>query len=205
MEGITPFQSGRPLLSEITSDKLNRILAEIKRNRPVVAAPLSARVTGDGTHISMPRSAPSSSPAIEHPFRITSDGSPDNENQYLVTVRPGTINTLLPSGILDGGGLVENTIPKDQLRYVVLDASSDGQQITTASVSVESSAPSAQTPEIFGLPSSAKFLLGLVYNSNVFQVQFTNLVVTGKQQFIASKSSPAAVGELPYEIYYVWG
>jgi hypothetical protein len=45
----------------------------------------------------------------------------------------------------------------------------------------------------------------LVYNSNVFQVQFTNLVVTGKQQFIASKSSPAAVGELPYEIYYVWG
>jgi hypothetical protein len=33
MEGISPFQSGRPLLSEITSDKLNRILAEIKRNR----------------------------------------------------------------------------------------------------------------------------------------------------------------------------
>jgi hypothetical protein len=48
-------------------------------------------------------------------------------------------------------------------------------------------------------------LLGVVYNSNVFQVQFTNLVVTGKQQFIASKPEPAEAGELPYEIYYVWG
>jgi hypothetical protein len=36
-------------------------------------------------------------------------------------------------------------------------------------------------------------------------VQFTNFTLTGKQQFIASKSSPAAAGELPYEIYYVWG
>jgi hypothetical protein len=207
MEGITPFQSGRPLLSEITADKLNRILAEIKRNRPVVAAPLSARVTGDGTCISLLKQpvGASGTPTTTHPFQISSTQNPDNENQYLVTVRPGTINTLLPSGIFDGGGLVESTISKDQLSYVVLDASSDGQQITTASVSVESSAPSAQTPEIFGLPSSAKFLLGVVHNSNVFQVQFTNLVVTGKQQFIASKSSPAAVGELPYEIYYVWG
>jgi hypothetical protein len=140
-----------------------------------------------------------------HPFKIASRQDPDNENQYLVTVNAGTINSLLPSGIFSGPALQVYSLSSNTLRYVNLTASSDGQQITTASVSVESSAPSAQTPEIFGLPSSAKFLLGLVYNSNVFQVQFTNLVVTGKQQFIASKSSPAAVGELPYEIYYVWG
>jgi hypothetical protein len=72
MEGIPPFQSGRPLLSEITADKLNRILAEIKRNRPVVAAPLSARVTGDGTHISIKQTAGggTSAPTTSHPYKV---------------------------------------------------------------------------------------------------------------------------------------
>jgi hypothetical protein len=140
----------------------------------------------------------------EHPFQITARQDPEDENQVITTVRPGTINTLLPTGILDGGGLEQHEVPANSLRYVVLEASSDGQQITTATVSVEATAPEAQTPEIFGLPFSAKFLLGLVYNSNVFQVQFTNLSVTGKQQFITSKAN-AGVGELPYEIHYVWG
>jgi len=200
------FQPQRPLLRELSADRLNTILQEIRRNKPKGERGITVRQSGDGTYIGLAASlsAGNRAPTIAHPFQINVSGNPENENQYLVTVRPGTINTLLPSGILNGGGLVENTIPKDQLRYVVLDASSDGQQITTASVSVESSAPSAQTPEIFGLPSSAQFLLGVVHNSNVFQVQFTNLVVTGKQQFIASKVG-AAVGELPYEIYYVWG
>lgn len=206
MEGISPFQSGRPLLSEITADKLNRILAEIKRNRPVVAAPLSARVTGDGTHISI-KTKGNATTSETHPFQITSFIDPDSNPEspsYLATVRPGTINTLLPTGILDGGILAQNEIPSDSLRYVVLEANSDGEQMTAAAVSVETSAPDAQTPEIFGLPTTAKFLLGLVYNSNVFQIVKDNILVTGKQQFITSKEN-AGIGELPYEIHYVWG
>jgi hypothetical protein len=201
------FQPQRPLLRELSADRLNTILQEIRRNKPKGERGITVRQSGDGTYIGLAASLAAGkggSSATTHPFQISSRQNPDNENQYLVTVRPGTINTLLPSGILGGGVLVASTIGKDQLRYVVLDASSDGEQITTASVSVESSAPSAQTPTIFGLPSSAKFLLGLVYNSNVFQVQFTNLVVTGKQQFITSKTG-AGVGALPYEIHYVWG
>ncbi len=192
-------------MSEVTADKLNRILAEIKRNRPVVSAPLSARVTGDGTHISMPRPEPGTDAVIEHPFRIISRGSPNNESQYLVSVHPGTINALLPSQIFDGSGLKKHTLSANTLRYVVLEANSDGQQINAASILLEAEAPEPQSPEIFGLPATAKFLLGIVYNSSVYQVVFTNISVTGKQQFIASKSSPAAAGELPYEIYYVWG
>jgi len=203
--GIPEFRPRKALDRQLTSTTLNDIRRELESLRITRVVNGTFRKLPGGTEIVVAPQRGGGAPPDRHPFQISSTQNPDNENQYFATVRPGTINTLLPSGIFDGGGLVESTIPKDQLRYVVLDASSDGQQITTASVSVESSAPSAQTPEIFGLPSSAKFLLGLVYNSNVFQVQFTNLVVTGKQQFIASKSSPAAVGELPYEIYYVWG
>ena len=198
-------------MSEITADKLNRILAEIKRNRPVVAAPLSARVTGDGTHISIKQTSGggTSTPATEtHPFQITSRQDPESDPEdptYLVTIRPGTINALLPTDIFDGTALNEFTLAADTLSYVVLSATSDGEQITSATVSLESSPPTAQTPAVFGLPASADFLLGAVFNTSVYQVISTNLSLTGKQQYIASKDAPAEPGELPYEIYYVWG
>jgi hypothetical protein len=205
--GIPEFRPRQPLDRQLSSTTLNDIRRELESLRITRVVNGTFRKLPGGTEIVVPRAGGGGggSSLTRHPFQISSTPNPDNEDQYFVTVRPGTINSLLPSDIFDGPSLARNTIAANSLSYVVLDASSDGQQITTASVSVESSAPSAQTPEIFGLPSSAQFLLGVVHNSNVFQVQFTNLVVTGKQQFIASKSSPAAVGELPYEIYYVWG
>lgn len=203
MEGISPFQSGRPLLSELNADKLNKILAELKRNRPVVAAPLTARVTGDGTHISIkipPRGA--GTPATAHPFQIRSR---QNENQYLATVHPGTINALLPTNILSGSSLTEHAYPKDQSRYVVLTGTSNGTQMTGAEISLESSAPEAQTPALFSVPTTVKILIGIVRNEQIFQIVFDNIVFSGKQHFTKDKNSAAPPGFLPYEIYFVWG
>ena len=93
MEGISPFQSGRPLLSEITADKLNRILAEIKRNRPVVAAPLSARVTGDGTHISIKQTPGGGTSApTTRPFQLSTVNEGTSEApDWRVRVMPSTL------------------------------------------------------------------------------------------------------------------
>ena len=92
MEGISPFQSGRPLLSEITADKLNRILAEIKRNRPVVAAPLSARVTSDGTHISIKQTLGGSTPTTTRPFELSIVNIGTTESPiWKVRVLPSTL------------------------------------------------------------------------------------------------------------------
>jgi hypothetical protein len=210
MEGIEPFQSGRPLLSEVTADKLNRILAEIKRNRPVVAAPLMSRVTGDGTHISINKATRGTGTlTTSHPFQIKSFPKPaDNDEEtdtYIVTVLPGTINSLLPDDIFDGETIKQHEIPKDALRFVILDAETNGKQITAARVELLAAAASPQEPQPFGLPVTAQFLIGAVYNSSVYQVINTNVTVAAKQQAVISKTSPAEPGELPYEIYYVWG
>jgi len=202
------FQGNRPLRQELTSARLNEILKELRRLRPVAGRGVNIQAEPNGSRISIldsPTTGGGAGGPTFHPFQIFSRQNPDNENQYLVTVRPGTINALLPSGIFNGANLAETSIGKDQLSYVVLDAASDGEQITTASVSVESSAPAAQIPAIFSLPTSAQFLLGVVYNASVFQVQFTNISVAGKQQFVADKLAPAAPGQLPYDIYFVWG
>jgi len=200
------FLSGRPLLKELGADRLNTILTEIKRNKPKGERGITVRQDGTGTYIGLAASLPrGGTPATTHPFQIASSQDPDNENQYLVTVRPGTINTLLPSGIFDGGDLEEYSVGEDSLKYIILEASSDGAQITAAAVSASNTTATVQTPVVFGLPASAQFLLGVVYNSTVYQVATDNITVSGKQQYIASKPSPAAPGELPYEIYYVWG
>jgi hypothetical protein len=100
MEGIAPFQSGRPLLSELNADKLNRILAEIKRNRPVVAAPLAARITGDGTYISLLKmpTPGGAAPSTEHPFQLSQTTGEDPELTY-IRVRYGTIDGVAPTGM----------------------------------------------------------------------------------------------------------
>jgi hypothetical protein len=107
MEGIPPFQSGRPLLSEITADKLNRILAEIKRNRPVVAAPLSARVTGDGTHISIKQtpgggtSTPTTRPFEMFVVNVGTEESPDWKVRVLPSTLAGGSSTDLGFALAD--------------------------------------------------------------------------------------------------------
>ena len=211
MEGISPFQSGRPLLSEVTADKLNRILSEIKRNRPVVAAPLSARVTGDGTHISLgklPNGGGSSTPAATtHPFQISSFADPESDPEdpsYLVTVRPGTINGLLPTNILDGAALQEFALAKNALRYVVLSASASSNALTSCQISLDATPPAAQTALAFALPATYKVILGVVYNSTVRQIVNTNLSVSGRQSYITDKVNPAP-GTLPYNVFFVWG
>jgi hypothetical protein len=205
MEGISPFQSGRPLLSEITADKLNRILAEIKRNRPVVAAPLSARVTGDGTHISI-KQAPgggTSAQATTHPFQIFSRQDPESDPEnptYLVTVRPGTLN-----GVLASNWTIEAECGEEELGYVVLSVSATSNGIVSTELSFDASPPTAeQSPVKWGLPTSFKVLIGLVRGPQVWQVVLDNLSFASSKRITTTRETPLSLGELAYDNWYVW-
>jgi hypothetical protein len=200
------FQPNRPLLSEITVDRLNSILAEIKRNRPRGERGITVRQAGSETWIGLAASLPSgggtSTPSTTHPFKVSASA---NETNVIVTVRPGTINSVLPSNTFTDNALTPLTLALDTIGHVVLTATSDGTQITSAVLSVDVAAPAAQTPVAFSVPTLAKWLLAVVFNSSVYQVVTDNLTVAGVQQFIADRASPAVPGQLPYQPYYVWG
>ena len=210
MKGITPFSPGRPLLSEVTADKLNAILAEIKRNRPVVLYPLSARVGGDGTVISIEKLAKASGGgtiATKHPFQIASFVDPESDPEspsYLVTVQPGTINNLLPSNIIVEESLEQFALTADTLKYVVLDCSAASNALTSCTVQLTESQPAPQVPQAFALPGNYKVVLGLVYNAVVYQIVTTNLLVASKQAYITDKTNPTP-GSLPYNVFLQWG
>jgi hypothetical protein len=199
MEGITPFQSGRPLLSEVTADKLNRILAEIKRNRPVVAAPLSARVTGDGTHISIKQSPSTSTPITRQPWDLISRQDPDDENQYLIRVRPGTLNGFLPSNWDE-----EFTAADTGLYYAKAVIATDGEAITGVTIQIDTSAPANQPAVEFGIAGNIEYLFGLFAEGSVYRTIEQGSISLLPRQYLVVGADPApAPGELPYDIYYL--
>jgi hypothetical protein len=198
------FNSGRPLLAEITSDKLNAILAEIRKNRPRGERGITVRESGDATYIGLAsQRTVSGFQEQTHAFKINVS-SPD-ANQYEATVSPGTINSLLPSNCFDGAELRKFSVTANQLVYINLNCTSDGQKITSATIAAEATAPLPQPPTLFSLPTAPTFLIGVVYNSSVYQAVTDNITVSGKQAFIKNATGNVQPGQLGYEIWYNWG
>jgi len=207
MKGITPFSPGRPLLSEITADKLNAILAEIKRNRPVVAYPLTARVGGDGTFISLGKLPQASgTPATIQPWdlvaRVDPDADPEDATPpYLVRVRPGTANGILPSNWDE-----EFEYPGTGLWYAKAVIATDGEAVTGVTIVINGTAPTVQQPVEFGIATSVQYLFGLFSEGQVYRVIGAGQIVLPTRTWLVTSANPvAAPGESPYDIYYLLG
>ena len=207
MKGITPFSPGRPLLSEVTADKLNAILAEIKRNRPVVLYPLSARVGGDGTVISIGKlPQASSTPATTQPWdlqaQVDPDADPEDENPpYLVRVRPGTLNGILPTN-----WDIEEECAATGLFYAKAVIATDGEAITGVTIVINGTAPAVQQPVEFGIENPVEYLFGLFSEGQVYRVIGAGQIVLPTRTWLVTSADPvAAPGESPYDIYYLLG
>ncbi len=195
-------------MSEITADKLNRILAEIKRNRPVVAAPLSARVTGDGTHISIKQTSGggTSTPITRQPWdliaQVDPDADPEDENPpYLVRVQPGTLNGILPSNWDE-----EFERAGTGLHYAKAVITTDGEAITGVTIAIDTTEPAAQEPQEFGIAAEVEYLFGLFAEGAVYRVIGAgHIVLPNRTWLVASAEPSASPGESPYDIYYVLG
>jgi hypothetical protein len=198
------FQPNRPLLREISAERLNSILEEIKRNKPKGERGITVRQDGTGTYIGLASSSvtPQRQPETQHPFEIVAKNK--NETQCELFVRAGTINQLIATNSFDGPSLRNFSYAKNQIKYVVLTATGDGTKLVSCALSVEDAAPSAQTPLVFTLPSEVKILLGIVYNTSVHQIVYQNIVLIGKEALRTAKTSPAP-GEVAFNVYYVWG
>jgi hypothetical protein len=102
------FQASRPLLKEISADRLNTVLQEIRRNKPKGERGITVRQTGDGTYIGLAASVPSGSGGVgaAHPFKILFRKDPETE-ATLIGVTPKSfvysffgIQSTLPTGLL---------------------------------------------------------------------------------------------------------
>lgn len=187
------FQPSRPLLREVTADRLNTILSEIRRNRPKGERGITVRQTGDGTYIGLAANLGRGGGAVErHPFRLV----PSGEASFKVD--PGTINGI----IAENWSAAFNAT--SSLRYVVVQASCSANKIVSTQLQVVSAAPSEPMPLAWSVPSNFQALIGMVQiideNMQLFQIANTNL------QYAVVKRITVSIGSssLPYTNYYTW-
>jgi hypothetical protein len=198
------FLPNRPLLRELSADRLNTILQEIKRNKPKGERGITVRQDGAGTYIGLAASLPrgGASTTAAHPFQIFSTQDPDSDPEnptYLVTVRPGTVN-----GVLATNWDIEETCGEEELGYVVLTVTCSSNAVVSSVLSFDALAPSTeQSPVKWGLPTEFKVLIGLVRGPQVWQVVTNNLSYSGSKRITTDRSSPS-LGQLPYDNWYIW-
>lgn len=186
------FQPNRPLLKEITAERLNAVLAEIKKNRPKGERGITVRQSGDATFIGLASNLEGKTSAQQttRPFEIQCSPSSDNENQFVVTVQPGTINNVLALNTFANGiDLTPFTIPADSLQYVSLLFKSNDGSIGESALSVDDKIPELQKSLPNSLPSAASVLLGVVYNGTIKQIVTDNLRAYGTVLYTTNKES----------------
>jgi hypothetical protein len=200
------FLSGRPLLRELGAERLNTILTEIKRNKPKGERGITVRQDGTGTYIGLAASLPrggTSTPATPQPWdliaQVDPDANPEDETPpYLITVRPGTLNGILPSN-----WDIEEEVAGTGLFYAKAVIATDGDSITGVTIEIDTSPPAMQEPQLFGIQDPIEYLFGLFTEGQVYRVIGPGHIrLTMQAGPVVNPESPRSFGELPYDIYY---
>ena len=199
------FTPGRPLIKELGSERLNTILTEIKRNKPKGERGITVRQDGTGTYIGLAASLPRGAtiPATTQPWdlvaQVDPDAAPENPNPpYLVRVRPGTLNGILPTN-----WDIEQSCAATGLFYAKAVIATDGEAITGVTIEINGTAPTVQQPMEFGIAASVEYLFGLFSEGQVYRVIGAGHITLAPEVWLVKdKASAAAPGQFPYDVLY---
>jgi hypothetical protein len=183
-----------PMKNQVTSDRMNHILDGVKMAQPSASGHVGMTVnqTPDGW-VAKVKSSKNTSPI--NPWKTTRN---DDGATKRVSIRPGTINSLVPTDIFS-----PITITGTGVEYIVLTMTSTWDSPVSASLSKETTypVPSATTPS--NPPTAVTDVLAVVNDGIVYQIRSTNLVATSLEVYQETVATPA-VGERQYIPWYRW-
>lgn len=193
------FRPSRPLLKEVTADRLNTILSEIRRNKPRGERGITVRHSGDATYIGLAANIKQGGAAVlAQPwdiYVINSSGEGGNIS-YTVKIRPGTISNILPSNWDDTFTVGE------ELCYGIATITTDGKDITGLSIDITTDQPQQQTPQKFGVQSSIEYLFGLFKEGASYNVLKESIYLYPRLRLVTSAAPAAAPGQSPFDLWY---
>lgn len=202
--GSIRFLADRPLLSEISADRFNSILSEIKRNKPLPGRGITLRQEGNGVRVDLGASISGSSTyATTQPWdlvaQVDPDADPEDANPpYLVRVRPGTCNGILPTN-----WDIEQECAATGLFYAKAVIATDGEAITGVTIVINGTAPAVQQPVEFGIANPVEYLFGLFLEGSVYRVIGSgHITISPKLWLTTEKQTLPAPGELPFSQYF---
>jgi len=191
------FQPQRPLLRELSADRLNTILQEIKRNKPKGERGITVRQSGDGTYIGLAASLPAGQTSSFETRAWDIYVAESTDNSFQLKVRPGTIANLLPNNWDD-----QFTANKTSLYYGKVRVTTDGFATISATIVINTEEPTNPRPLAYAVPSTTEYLFGLFRAGTNYRIATGAISFPPRTYMVKEKSTPAAPGESPYEIFY---
>jgi len=196
--GITEFRALQPLATQLTASRLNAILKELESLRITNVVNGSFRKLPSGTEIVVGASQRAGKGGQAQPWDLSAKKDPDNSNQYLVTVRPGTLNGILPTNWNE-----EFECDDTGLHYAKAVVATDGQAITGVTIEIDQDAPVAQTPVSFGVANPVEYLFGIFLEGSVYRVIANgHIAISPKLWLTTERASPPAAGDLPFRQFF---
>lgn len=120
--------------------------------------------------------------------------SPD----YRITLRPGTINTIVPSNMFSNFA-----IPLTGTYYTSLDCTTDGTSVTAAVINVSTTPPAPLDEDMGAAPDFFQLLLGMTVDLKIYQFIDYVLFAFPIRTIYSIKDSPEP-GQPYYDLHYSW-
>jgi hypothetical protein len=197
------FQPQRPLLRELSADRLNTILQEIRRNKPKGERGITVRQSGDGTYIGLAASLPAGkggAATTRQPWDIYVEDTEGEEGNitYTLKVQPGTLARVLADNYDD-----EFEANDSDLYYGIARVATDGTYITGVSLNITTNAPSQQEATRFGLPTEIEILFGLFKEGQSINLAGqANIDVRGVNVIVSTPTPAPEPGEPMFDLYF---
>jgi hypothetical protein len=197
--GIPQFRARQPLDRQLSAATLNDIRKELESLRITNVVNGSFRKLPGGTEIVVaPQRAASSTQT--QPWDLVARRNPSNENQYLLSVQPGTLNGILPTNWDE-----EFPCASTGLFYAKVVVATDGEAITGITIEIDAAPPSSQSPVKFGVASSVDIVFGLFSEGSIYRTigSVGNIVASPQLWLTTERQSSPQPGELPFDQYYL--
>jgi|GEM_PF-2324676 len=122
-----------------------------------------------------------------------------NSDDEELKFHPGTINQVIPSNIFATLALAASGT-----EYVVLNVNTSSGRITSANITIDSSAPGSPGILQGGPPTSFKVLLGIIVNLVGYKTIGAHSITATPVEAYRSDQATPVFGHSPYDIYYTW-
>jgi hypothetical protein len=202
--GIREFRPRQPLDRQLGSETLNRILRELESLRITRVVNGTFKKLPGGTEIVVAPRGAGGTPAATQPWDLVAhvdpDAAPENPNPpYLVRVRPGTLNGILPTN----WDIEQEVDAGTGLFYAKAVIATDGEAITGVTIEIDAIPPTVQEPVQFGIQAEVEYLFGLFSEGSVYRVIGAGHITLAPEVWLVKdKASAAAPGQFPYDVLY---
>ena len=187
-------QKGQP----ITADLINGIIDSIRECQINSGSGYSFSRNAGGTTISIKPQQPQIATAVADtcPFDVTASAS---GSDLAISVLPGLVNGVLPSNIF-----TTLTASSSGKKYIVVSCDSNGKNVTSASMAVETSIPTAPLATINSAPTQFKVIVAVVSGSSVYKTIPCGNILARVSPSIQENTTTYSAGARNFNIYYQW-